>query len=55
MSAQSRFRQADLKRALLAAKGAGFQEVKVRIAMDGQMEIIVGQAANDTQAPVEFK
>lgn len=54
MTAQARFTQADVKRALLGAKGAGFQEVRVRIATDGQIEVIVGKAANDTVAPVEF-
>jgi hypothetical protein len=54
VTAPARFTQADVKRALLAAKGAGYHDVRVRIAVDGQIEVIVGKAANDTTQPVEF-
>jgi len=36
-----------------AAKSAGYSEVKVRIDASGQIEIIVGKAANDSP-PVEL-
>jgi len=51
VTAPARFRQADIKRALLAAKGCGYEDVRVRIGADGQMEIIVGKAANDEPEP----
>lgn len=55
MTAQARFTQADIRRALRAAKQSGFGEVKVRIDARGQIEIIVGQAANDSLPPEELE
>lgn len=55
MTAPARFRQSDIARALKAAKGCGFEEVRVRIDAGGQIEIIVGKAANDTPPPVELE
>lgn len=54
MSAPARFRQADVTRALKAAKACGYQDVRVRIDASGQIEVIVGKAANDQQPPVEL-
>lgn len=53
MTSPARFRQADITRAMKAAKSAGFHDVRVRIDVGGQIEIIVGKAANDSP-PVEL-
>lgn len=53
MTAPARFKQADLARALKAAKSVGFDTVRVLIGVDGGMEIVVGKAANDIP-PVEL-
>jgi len=50
MTAPARFRQADIARALKAAKGCGYEQVRVRIGMDGALEVIVGSAANDPES-----
>lgn len=55
MTAKSRFKQIDVTRALRAAKEVGFQDVKVRIDPAGGIEIIVGQAANDSPPAVELE
>ena len=55
MTAPARFRQADYARALKAAKRCGYEEVRVRIGAGGEMEIIVGKAANDEPPPAELK
>lgn len=47
VTAPARFRQSDLKRALLAAKSCGYESVRVKVGRDGGMEVIVGSAAND--------
>jgi len=54
MTAHARFRQADLERALNAAKKCGYENVRVRIDAGGQMEVIVGKAANDRLPPLEL-
>ena len=54
MTAPTRFRKADLQRALSAAKACGYNEVRVRIGVDGGLEVIVGTAANDSP-PVELE
>ncbi len=53
MTAPARFTQADIQRALKAAKRCGFEQVRVRIGVDGGLEVIVGNAANDPE-PVEL-
>jgi len=53
MTVHARFRQADIQRALKAAKKCGYESVRVRIGMDGGIEVIVGSAANDPD-PVEL-
>jgi hypothetical protein len=53
VTAPARFRQADVQRALKAAKKCGFEQVRVRIGVDGELEVIVGNAANDPD-PVEL-
>ena len=55
MTAQARFRQCDVERALKAAKRCGFADVRVRIDPAGGMEVIVGPAANDTPPTVELE
>ena len=55
MTAPARFRQADVTRAIKAAQSCGCDDVRVRIAVDGQIEIIVGRAANDQLPPVELE
>ncbi|MBO9602591.1 MAG: hypothetical protein J7496_08795 [Novosphingobium sp.] len=55
MSAPARFRKADIKRALSAARESGYEDARVRIGVDGGIEIIVGKAANDSPEPVELK
>lgn len=54
MTAPARFRQVDLERAMRAAKKCGYEDVRVRIDASGQMEVIVGKAANDQPPPVEL-
>lgn len=54
MTAPARFRQSDLSRALRAAKSCGFDDVRVKIDASGQIEVIVGKAANDRLPPVEL-
>lgn len=54
VTAFARFRQADVTRAMKAAKSAGYENVRVIIAVDGTMDIIVGKAANDQKPPVEL-
>lgn len=54
MTAPARFRQADLARALKAAKSSGFEQVRVKIGVDGGIEVIVGNAAND-EGPEELE
>ena len=49
MTAPARFCQSDLQRALKAAKASGYEQVRVRIGMDGGLEVIVGNAANDSE------
>lgn len=49
MTAPARFRQADLKRALKAARESGYDDVRVKIGAGGEMEVIVGKAANDEE------
>ena len=54
MTAAARFTQADIQRALKAARKCGFEQVRVRIGVDGELEVIVGNAANDPD-PVELE
>jgi hypothetical protein len=54
VTVQARFRQVDIQRALKAARKSGFDDVRVRIGVDGGIEVIVGTAAND-QPPVELE
>lgn len=53
MTAPARFRQADIVRAFKAAKASGYEQVRVKVGVDGALEIIVGDAANDSE-PVEL-
>jgi hypothetical protein len=54
VTAPARFRQADIARALKAAKRSGYEQVRVKVGVDGALEIIVGNAANDSE-PVELE
>lgn len=53
MSAPARFKQADVERVIKAARKCGFADVRVRIDASGQIEAILGTAANDAP-PVEL-
>lgn len=53
MTVPARFTQADIERAFKAAKKCGFEDVRVRIGVDGGIDVIVGKAANDPE-PVEL-
>lgn len=55
MRPRAHFRQIDVQRALKAARRAGFEEVRVKVAVDGGLDIIVGKAANDSPPPVELE
>ena len=55
MTAPARFRQSDIKRLLQGARAAGFEEVRVIIDREGQMELIAGKAASITPPPVELE
>ena len=55
MTAPARFTQADLARAMKAAKSAGFEEIRVKVDLGGQIEVIVGKAANGDPAPLELE
>ena len=54
MTAPARFRQSDVQRALKAAQRSGYHEVRVKIAVDGGLEIIVGKGAQEERPPVEL-
>ena len=50
MTAPARFTQSDIKRAIKAVSGLGYEEVRVAIALDGKIEVTVRKfAANDDQ------
>lgn len=55
MTVPARFRQADIARAIKAAQSCGFETVRVRIDVSGQIEVIVGKAANDGAETVELR
>lgn len=55
MTAPARFRQADIARALKAAKSCGYDDVRVRIGAEGEIEVIVGKAANDQREPEDLE
>lgn len=50
MTAPARFKQADLRRAVKAVEGMGFQEIRVCIGPDGKIEVIVRKAVADDDA-----
>jgi hypothetical protein len=54
MTTPARFKQSDLERAMRAAKKCGYEDVRVKIDASGQIEVIVGKAANDHLPPVEL-
>lgn len=45
MTAPARFTQSDIKRALKATEGLGYEEVRVSIALDGKIEVTVRRNA----------
>lgn len=55
MTAPARFRQIDVERALKACEKAGYEHVRVKVNVDGSLDIIVGKAANDSHEPVELR
>ena len=48
MTAPARIRQADLERAMKAAKNSGFASARVRIDPDGTIDIMLGLAPDDS-------
>jgi acetolactate synthase regulatory subunit len=54
VTAPARFKQCDLERVLKAARRCGFGDVRVRIDAAGNIEAIVGSAANDAPPAVEL-
>ena len=55
MTAPARFKQSDVERVFKAAKNCGFEDIRVRIDGSGNIEAIVGTAANDAPEPVELE
>lgn len=55
MTASARFKQADIRRAIKAAEGLGFEEVRVVFDRDGKMEVVVRKNASDEDMGVELK
>ena len=55
MTAPARFLQGDIERVIKAAKNCGFEEIRIRIDLGGEIEAIMGRAANDKQPPVELE
>lgn len=49
MSVRALVKQADLTRAFKAARDGGFESVRVIARIDGSIEIIAGNAANDSE------
>lgn len=54
MTAPARFKQSDIRRAMKAAEGLGFDEVRVVVGPDGKIEVIARKASNDDMG-VELK
>ena len=55
MTQPARFKQCDVERILKAAKKCDYEEVRIRIDQNGQIEAIMGKAANDQPQPVELE
>ncbi len=55
MTAPARFRQSDIERVIKAAQNCGCGDVRIRIDVSGQIEAIVGSAANDEPPAVELE
>lgn len=49
MTAPARIRQADLTRALKAAKAAGFDDVRVDITPTGRLSVLTGKLAQQAE------
>lgn len=50
MTAPARFSQADIKRAIKAVDGLGYEEVRVSIGVDGRIEVTVRKnVTNDNE------
>lgn len=47
MTAPARFKQSDIRRALKAADNLGFEEVRVVIGPNGQIEVIAKRTATE--------
>lgn len=47
MTAPARFKQSDLRRAVKAVEGLGYEEVRVAIDLQGRLEITVRKHVND--------
>lgn len=47
VTAPARFKQSDLRRAVKAVEGLGYEEVRVAIDLQGRLEITVRKHVND--------
>lgn len=54
MTAPARFKQSDLRRAVKAVEGLGYEEVRVAIGIDGKLEITVRKHVNDDEMGEEL-
>lgn len=55
MTAPARFSQADIKRAIKAVDGLGYEEVCVSIGPDGRIEVTVRRNATNDNAGVDLE
>lgn len=55
MTAPARITQADIDRATKAVKSAGFERARIVMDLDkARIEIIIGEATNDSPLPAEW-
>lgn len=54
MTAPAKFTQADIKRAIKAVDGLGYEEVRVSIATDGRIEVTVRKNASNDNAGIDL-
>jgi hypothetical protein len=53
MTSPARFKQSDLRRAVKAVEGLGYEEVRVSIDLQGRLEITVRKHVNDDEMDQE--
>lgn len=54
MTAPARFKQSDIRRAIKAAEGLGYDEVRVVVGPDGKIEVVARRGATEDMG-VELK